>query len=207
METPMEKEAAQEVTQGQTAPPQEPQSKEDKLAALESELSQCIESLEGDFARKCAKECEDKPELEELFFEDKVEFFSKILELQNEFINQELKPRQEAVENMKGDIALDNSMQAIEAARQEFQAQNPDIDTNELLGFMLELPEEIQAELEKLPPKQIFPALLELKKQAEGGGASEPSDEPSSDLPRQVSGAPASVSTQEVNSDLPTQRF
>lgn len=194
---------AQENAPQEASPPQEqaPQSKQEQLQALQSELNQVIESIEGDFAKKCVQYTQD-PDIEELFFSDREAFFKKILEYQNEVFTQEIDQRQEKIQNLQGEISLENRLEEIEKAKQEFSAQNPQVDTDELLAFFTTLPEEVQKELESLPSEQIFPMLLELKNQAEGA-----QEESAQDLPKQVAGSPANVSSVEPQTNLPTQRY
>ena len=186
--------------EGQSAPQEA--SKKERLQALESELQQSLASLESDFAKKCATLCEKNPELEELFFEDKEAFFLKILQYQNEVITQEIAPKEQMVENLKGEIAFDDKLSALQAAKLEFEKQNPQIDTNELLMLFAQLPPEAQSELENLPSQEVFPTLLSIMQAKQSQGA-----QSNDELPKQVSGAPANVSTNEVQNDLPTQRI
>lgn len=58
---------------------------ENELNALNAELEQARASLEGDFAKYAAENT--SAELEELFFENKEEFFKAILEMQNTFLS------------------------------------------------------------------------------------------------------------------------
>lgn len=187
-------------TQQEPTPPQEPQSKEEMLQAMQGELDQAIQSLETDFAKKCVTLCENDPQLEELFFDDKEQFFLKILEYQNQVFKQEIVSRQEKVANLQGEIDFDNKMQELDSAKKQWDSQNPPISADELLAFFTTLPQEVQKELEALPSESVFPALLELAQQEQGAKENET-------LPQQLNGSPANVSSQEPQSDLPTQRY
>ncbi len=180
--------------------PQEAPNKEQTLQAMQNELNQAMQSLESDFAKKCAILCENDPELEELFFSDKEQFFLKILEYQNQVFKEEIVPKQEKVANLQGEIEFDNKMQELDSAKKQWDSQNPPVSADELLAFFTTLPPEVQQQLESLPSEAIFPTLLEIKKSQEGAGQSQ-------DLPQQVNGSPANVSSQEPQSDLPTQRY
>lgn len=196
---------SQELQEQDRAPelPQEPTaqaepSKQERLQALQSELSQSQASLEQNLAGILAKECDES--LEELFYEDKQAFFEKIFALQNEKIKAELEPRMQEIESLGQEIAVDDKMQAIEAAKEQFAAQNPNANPDELLQFFMQLPPEQQAQIESLPPEQIFQALQELQ-----GGAAQGA--PSGELPQQLSGIPSAASVNEPELDLPTQRY
>lgn len=178
----------------------EPQNKEQILQAMQNELNQAMQSLESDFAKKCVSLCENDPELEELFFSDKEQFFLKILEYQNQVFKEEIVPRQEKVANLQGEIEFDNKMQELDSAKKQWDSQNPSVSADELLAFFTTLPPEVQKELEALPSESVFPTLLEIMQ-------SQKPQEQNQDLPQQVNGSPANVSSQEPQSDLPTQRY
>ncbi|WP_110558888.1 hypothetical protein [Helicobacter cinaedi] len=159
-----------------------------------------MQSLESDFAKKCVSLCENDPQLEELFFSDKEQFFLKILEYQNQVFKEEIVPRQEKVANLQGEIEFDNKMQELDSAKKQWDSQNPPVSADELLAFFTTLPPEVQKELEALPSESVFPTLLEIMQ-------SQKPQEQNQDLPQQVNGSPANVSSQEPQSDLPTQRY
>lgn len=179
---------------------QEPQSKEEMLQAMQGELDQAIKSLESDFAKKCVTLCENDPQLEELFFNDKEQFFLKILEYQNQVFKEEIVSKQEKVANLQGEIDFDNKMQELDSAKKQWDSQNPPISADELLAFFTTLPQEVQKELEALPSESVFPALFELAQQQQG-------DKENETLPQQLNGSPANVSSNEPQQDLPTQRY
>ena len=181
-------------------PPQEPQSKQERLQALQNELAQSQQSLEQNLAGILAKECEGDTDLEDLFYEDKQAFFEKIFTLQNEKIKAELEPRMQEIDSLGQEIELDDKMQAIEQAKEQFAQQNPNANPDELLQFFMQLPPEQQAQIESLPPEQVFYALQELQRGAAKGA-------PSGELPQQLSGIPSAASVNEPELDLPTQRY
>lgn len=189
---------AQEGAPAPATPPQE--SKQERLQALQNELAQSQQSLEQNLAGILAKECEGDTDLEDLFYEDKQAFFEKIFALQNEKIKAELEPRMQEIDNLGQEIDIDNKMQAIEQAKEQFAQQNPNANPDELLQFFMQLPPEQQAQIESLPPEQIFQALQELQRGAAQGA-------PSGELPQQLSGIPSAASVNEPELDLPTQRY
>lgn len=189
-----------EPTPQEATPPNEPQNKEQMLQAMQNELNQAMQSLESDFAKKCVSLCENDPQLEELFFSDKEQFFLKILEYQNQVFKEEIVPKQEKVANLQGEIEFDNKMQELDSAKAQWDSQNPPASADELLAFFTTLPQEVQKELEALPSESVFPTLLEIMQ-------SQNPQEQNQDLPQQVNGSPANVSSNEPQSDLPTQRY
>lgn len=191
---------AQEGAPAPATPPQEPQSKQERLQALQNELAQSQQSLEQNLAGILAKECEGDTDLEDLFYEDKQAFFEKIFALQNEKIKAELEPRMQEIDSLGQEIELDDKMQALDLAKEQFAAQNPNANPDELLQFFTQLPPEQQAQIESLPPEQVFYALQELQRGAAQGA-------PSGELPQQLSGIPSAASVNEPELDLPTQRY
>lgn len=181
-----------------------------KLEALQSELQQSLLSLEQNFAKKCAEIVNNDSALDELYFEDKEAFFTKILELQNQYIEQEIAPKENAIKEAESEQRFNNELNKLESAKQEFQSRNPNVNVDELLQFYTTLPAEIQAELEKTPSEAIFDTLLQIKQQMQGEAepqGAQDSAEQGEDLPKQVNGAPAQVSATQSDSDLPTQRY
>lgn len=179
--------------------PQEP-SKQERLQALQSELAQSQQSLEQDLAGFLAKACEGDTDLEDLFYEDKQAFFEKVFAMQNEKIKAELEPRMQEIDSLGQEIELDDKMQALDLAKEQFAQQNPNANPDELLQFFMQLSPEQQAQIESLPPEQVFYALQELQ-----GGAAKGA--PSGELPQQLSGIPSAASVNEPELDLPTQRY
>lgn len=190
---------AQEGAPSAPDTPQEP-SKQERLQALQSELAQSQQSLEQNLAGILAKECEGDTDLEDLFYEDKQAFFEKVFAMQNEKIKAELEPRMQEIDSLGQEIELDDKMQALDLAKEQFAAQNPNANPDELLQFFMQLPPEQQAQIESLPPEQVFYALQELQ-----GGAAQGA--PSGELPQQLSGIPSAASVNEPELDLPTQRY
>ena len=190
-----------QAQEGAPAPdtPQEP-SKQERLQALQSELIQSQQSLEQNLAGILAKECEGDTDLEDLFYEDKQAFFEKVFALQNEKIKAELEPRMQEIDSLGQEIELDDKMQALDLAKEQFAQQNPNANPDELLQFFMQLPPEQQAQIESLPPEQVFYALQELQ-----GGAAQGA--PSGELPQQLSGIPSAASVNEPELNLPTQRY
>ena len=184
-------------------PPEQPQaqqlSPQDRLQALNAELDQARASIEQNLAKELAQLATDT-ELEDLFYEDKEAFFNKILQIQNEKILSQLQPLVDERNALGQEVQAQNKMEAIEQARQKFEAENPQVDTQALLQGFTQLPPEQQAQIENLPPEQIFPALQQLLG-ISGGSAS------GAELPQQVTGVPSNASVMEPDMDLPTRRL
>lgn len=185
--------------QPQAQPQAQQLSPQDRLQALNAELDQARASIEQNLAKELAQLATDT-ELEDLFYEDKEAFFNKILQIQNEKILSQLQPLVDERNALGQEVEAQNKMEAIEQARQKFEAENPQVDTQALLQGFTQLPPEQQAQIENLPPEQIFPALQQLLG-ISGGSAS------GAELPQQVTGVPSNASVMEPDMDLPTRRL
>lgn len=195
----MEPTAQPPLEQTQAQPTAQQLSPQDRLQALNAELDQARASIEQNLAKELAQLATDT-ELEDLFYEDKEAFFNKILQIQNEKILSQLQPLVDERNALGQEVEAQNKMEAIEQARQKFEAENPQVDTQALLQGFTQLPPEQQAQIENLPPEQIFPALQQLLG-ISGGSAS------GAELPQQVTGVPSNASVMEPDMDLPTRRL
>lgn len=195
----MEPTAQPPLEQEQAQPQAQQLSPQDRLQALNAELDQARASIEQNLAKELAQLATDT-ELEDLFYEDKEAFFNKILQIQNEKILSQLQPLVDERNALGQEVEAQNKMEAIEQARQKFEAENPQVDTQALLQGFTQLPQEAQAQIESLPPEQIFPALQQLLG-ISGGSAS------GAELPQQVTGVPSNASVMEPDMDLPTRRL
>lgn len=195
----MEPTAQTPLEQEQSQPQAQQLSPQDRLQALNAELDQARASIEQNLAKELAQLATDT-ELEDLFYEDKEAFFNKILQIQNEKILSQLQPLVDERNALGQEVEAQNKMEAIEQARQKFEAENPQVDTQALLQGFTQLPPEQQAQIENLPPEQIFPALQQLLG-ISGGSAS------GAELPQQVTGVPSNASVMEPDMDLPTRRL
>lgn len=195
----MEPTAQPPLEQEQSQPQAQQLSPQDRLQALNAELDQARASIEQNLAKELAQLATDT-ELEDLFYEDKEAFFNKILQIQNEKILSQLQPLVDERNALGQEVEAQNKMEAIEQARQKFEAENPQVDTQALLQGFTQLTPEQQAQIENLPPEQIFPALQQLLG-ISGGSAS------GAELPQQVTGVPSNASVMEPDMDLPTRRL
>lgn len=191
------------------APP--PPSLNERAGALRSELEQNLASFEENFAKKAADEVNNNPELEELFFENREDFFKKILELQNAFITSEIDSKKDELAAVESDIAMENQMNTMQEAQEAFLQNHPDVDINVLLDFyMNDLSPKEQQALEQLTPDELFEAIYQIylmkTGQAQPQEANEQEQSQDAELPKQVGGYPADI--QSGNSEtLPTDRY
>lgn len=164
------------------------------LAALDEEIKQASQSLEADFAKFAASKIDDKSE--ELFYENKEEFFKQFCQWQNEFL-QNLRAKQGEAENLRQTIGMKKNFSQIQKAQEEFQKNHPDVNLDELMEFYAnDLSPRVKTELDKLEPNAFFNALFEEFKKAKGEG--EPQKE-AKDLPQRLEGANTDLNAQ--NSD------
>lgn len=164
------------------------------LAALDEEIKQASQSLEADFAKFAASKIDDKSE--ELFYENKEEFFKQVCQWQNDFL-QNLRAKQGEAENLRQTINTKKNFSQIEQAGAEFQKNHPDVNLDELMEFYAnDLSPRVKTELDKLEPNAFFNALFEEFKKAKG--EVEPQKE-AKDLPQRLEGANTDLNAQ--NSD------
>lgn len=175
-----------------------PQAPRERLQALQAELEQARASIEQNFAKELGALCSDT-ELEDLFYEDKEAFFTKVFEIQNQKIKSQIEPLLQERDSLEAEVADMDKLEAIEQAKLAFEQANPGADTQGLLEFFMQLPPEEQAEIEALPPEQIFEVLQAL---SQGSQESQ-----SSGIPQQVQGVPSEASVNTPEMDLPTQRY
>lgn len=162
---------------------------EAKLRALEEEINQASQSLESDFAKFAAGKVDEK--MEELFFENKEEFFKNVLVWQNDFL-QEIREKQGQAENLRQGIGLKKNFSQIEKAQQEFQKNHPDINIDELMEFYQnDLSPRVKKELDKLEPNAFFEALFAEYQKANGD--TQPQKKA---LPQRLEGANADLNAQ-----------
>lgn len=161
------------------------------LAALDEEIKQASQSLEADFAKFAASKIDEKSE--ELFFENKEEFFKQVCQWQNDFL-QNLRAKQGEAENLRQTINTKKNFSQIQKAQEEFQKNHPDVNLDELMEFYTnDLSPRVKTELDKLEPNAFFNALFEEFKKAKGEG--EPQKE-AKDLPQRLEGANTDLNAQ-----------
>lgn len=189
----------------QNANPFDTTAEENELNALNAELEQARASLEGDFAKYAAENT--SAELEELFFENKEEFFKAILEMQNTFLSEGIGAKEARASQLTTDINQKKQFSQIEVAKNAFEAKHPEISVETLLQFYQEaLPPKIVSQLDALQPEQFFEELYNIYKAMNGEG--ETKQEQGEKLPQQISGTPqSSEAANGAGSELPFQRL
>lgn len=176
-----------------------------ELDALSGEIEQGNANLKANFAAFAAQNT--TPEMEELFFEDKEQFYNEILDMFNAFYAENIGIKQERAASLGGDIEKKNAMRAEKQAAQEFQAKHPEIDINELLVFYEQmLPPKFRQEIDaaNLPPEQFFEVLLNAYQQVMQGQGQQ-----GANLPQEINGAAAPASSVQGGGEsfLPTARM
>lgn len=167
------------------------QDQEVELETLQREIKQAEDSLESDFANYASENI--TPELEGLFFDDKPAFIKKLLEMQNQFLQEKLGGKVQRAQELQGQITEKKNMQDLEQAKAAFKEQHPDVDIEDMIEFYHEdLPPKYQKQLESLQGVEFFNALYQLYS-AYKGEQSAPKEE--SPLPKRLEGnAPANAS-------------
>ncbi|PZT47727.1 hypothetical protein B6S12_07650 [Helicobacter valdiviensis] len=137
------------------------QEEEKELAALSAEIEQIQASLEADFVGYAVENTTEEDE--NLFFDNRAEFYTRLLEKQNAFFEEKIANKQKRVGELQTSIQEKKTLGAVEAAKNEFLKANPNVDINALMQFFIEdLPPKVKASLEKLEPLEFFNALYKL---------------------------------------------
>lgn len=164
-----------------------------ELDALNAELEQARASMESDFAKVEAQKFNSDTAFQELFFENPEAAFLQVLQDQNEYLATNIAPKEQRAEQLNADISQKQQFGAIDAGVKAFQQKHPDVDVAALLNFLTnEVPPQVRAELESLPPEQMLEELLALFEQVKNGASqnaqgAEPQGE---NLPQQIQGVP-----------------
>ncbi|WQS37069.1 Coiled-coil domain-containing protein [Helicobacter pylori] len=167
--------------------------KEIELETLKREIAQAEASLENDFAKHMAEKTDEK--LEDLFFNDKVDFYRSVLVEQNNYLNEHVSKKIDKALALSEEIDTSKKSQEIEKAKVEFLEKHKDenIDFNELADFYNEdLPQKYKREIDKLNGVQFFQAIYDLLKAAQGENMQEVEAyarrEEERNLPKEVKG-------------------
>ena len=182
------------LTQGQEpAAAQNPfdtSAEQTELDALNAELEQARASMESDFAKVEAQKFNSDTTFQELFFENPEAAFLQVLQDQNEYLATNIAPKEQRAEQLNADISQKQQFGAIDAGVKAFQQKHPDVDVAALLNFLTnEVPPQVRAELESLPPEQMLEELLVLFEQVKNG-ASQNAEPQGENLPQQIQGVP-----------------
>lgn len=179
-----------------------------ELEALQNELAQSEEALEGECAKAIASQLNEADD--ELYFEDKEGFIKRVFSLQNAWIKENIGSKQERAQVLSDSINAKNEQASIEQAAQEFQAAHPEADIAQLMDFLNnEVPPRIANELQaEQDPIAFFEKLYELFLSANGQNA-QPQGEPQSreELPAQLQGVSKQADMQGSNEPMPMDRF
>lgn len=183
--------------------PQE-QTSQDELGLLEQEIQDGLNSFENDFASFASEQVNQNTELEELFFENREEFFKKIIEMQNEFLAG-IKEKMGKAQELKTAKQENDKKADFEAKLKEFADAHPDVEINELMQFASQLPQDVQEQLNQLPSQFFYNALYELWKRKDEFTQENPQDQNQETLPQQINGV---ATNQELSAEanLPMTR-
>ncbi|KNX47690.1 hypothetical protein [Helicobacter pylori] len=182
--------------------------KEIQLETLKREIAQAEASLENDFAKHMAEKTDEK--LEDLFFNNKVDFYKSVLVEQNNYLNENISKKIDKAMVLSEEIETSKKKEEIENAKAEFleKHKGEKIDFNDLVDFYNEeLPQKYKREIDKLDGVQFFQAIYDLLKAAQG----ETQDEKTSakdeerNLPKEVQGNGVSSSANVRNQSVMTR--
>ncbi|MCQ2693951.1 Coiled-coil domain-containing protein [Helicobacter pylori] len=183
--------------------------KEIELETLKREIAQAEASLENDFAKHMAEKTDEK--LEDLFFNNKVDFYRFVLVEQNDFLNNHISKKINKAIALSEEIETSKKSQEIEKAKAEFLEKHKDenINFNELVLFYNEeLPQKYKREIDKLDGVQFFQAIYDLFQAAQGENMQEKkayAREEERNLPKEVKGNGVSSSANARNQSVMTR--
>lgn len=183
--------------------------KEIELETLKREIAQAEASLENDFAKHMAEKTDEK--LEDLFFNNKVDFYKSVLVEQNNYLNEHVSKKINKAVALSEEIETSKKKEEIEKAKAEFLEKHKDenIDFNELVDFYNEeLPQKYKREIDKLDGVQFFQSIYDLLKAAQGENMQEGkayARDEEVNLPREVQGNGVSSSANVRNQSVMTR--
>ncbi|ANT42646.1 hypothetical protein [Helicobacter phage FrB41M] len=183
--------------------------KEIELETLKREIAQAEASLENDFAKHMAEKTDEK--LEDLFFNNKVDFYRFILVEQNDFLNDHISKKINKAVALNEEIENSKKSQEIEEAKAKFleKHKGENIDFNELVDFYNEeLPQKYKREIDKLDGVQFFQSIYDLFKATQGENMQEGkayAREEERNLPKEVKGNGVSSSANARNQSVMTR--
>ncbi|GAA8361614.1 hypothetical protein HpDR37_28540 [Helicobacter pylori] len=183
--------------------------KEIELETLKREIAQAEASLENDFAKHMAEKTDEK--LEDLFFNNKVDFYRSVLVEQNDFLNDHVSKKVNKALALSEEIENSKKSQEIEEAKAKFLEKHKDenIDFNELMDFYdEELPQKYRREIDKLDGVQFFQSIYDLFKVAQGENMQEENKANAREeesLPKEVKGNGVSSSANARNQSVMTR--
>ncbi|WP_104742088.1 Coiled-coil domain-containing protein [Helicobacter ailurogastricus] len=174
------------------------QEKESQLQALQEEIAQAEKSIEEDFAKWCDENLDQ--DTEALFFDDRKAFFRKILELQNQFLQDKLGGKVQQAQELSKDIDNTRTQEENQQAQQAFLSGHPDANIQAMLEFYeQELPPKYRQQLDTLQGQEFYETLYKLYTATQN-------PEQASDLPQRVQGQPTNPQSSS-NGELVMDRF
>lgn len=206
-----------QAPQGAQAPanPYDTSGEVSELQALQEELNQSEESIEGNAAQAIAKQLTEADD--ELYFEDKEAFVKRIFALQNAWIKENIAPKQARAQELIGSIESKNQMGQVEAGAQAFLANHPEL-TPDIIPVIIqfvaeELPPRMAKELHSISdPLEFFETAYAIYSQATGhaqGGEQtpqEPQAQEGEELPAQLQGVNREADFSNSRQPLPMER-
>lgn len=185
-----------------------------ELQALQEELNQSEESIEGNAAQAIAKQLTEADD--ELYFEDKEAFVKRVFTLQNAWIKENIAPKQARAQELIGSIESKNQMGQVEAGAQAFLANHPEL-TPDIIPVIMqfvaeELPPRMAKELHSISdPLEFFETAYAIYSQATGHAQGENPQEPQGqqegeELPAQLQGVNREADFSNSRQPLPMER-
>ncbi|CRF47797.1 hypothetical protein HHE02_10920 [Helicobacter heilmannii] len=156
---------------------------EQELEALKQELAQVEASLETDFAQYAAEHME---EFEQDFWDDRVGFVNKLLQLQNKFLQERLGDKIQRAQELQTTIAGQSTTKELQAGQEAFLQEHPDANVQAMGEFYTDdLPPKYRKQLDTLSGKEFWSALYELYNAYTGASGGQ---EEEAGLPKRLEG-------------------
>ncbi|WP_104714391.1 Coiled-coil domain-containing protein [Helicobacter cetorum] len=186
--------------------------KEIELETLKREIAQSEASLENDFAKHMAEHTDEK--LEDLFFNNKVDFYKYVLTAQNNYLKEHVIDKADKALALSDEIETSKKQAEVEKAKAEFLEKHKDenINMQELINFYNEeVPAKYKKEIEQLEGVEFFEAIYEMLKVAKGEREvakkeeEVAKDEEEAALPKEVKGNGVSGVNSAMNQNVMTR--
>ncbi len=188
--------------------------KEIELETLKREIAQIEASLENDFAKHMAEHTDEK--LEDLFFNNKVDFYKYVLTAQNNYLKEHVKhviDKADKALALSDEIETSKKQAEVEKAKADFLSKHKDenINMQELINFYNEeVPAKYKKEIEQLEGVEFFDAIYEMLKVAKGENEvakkeEEVAKDEEKELPKEVKGNGVSGVNSAMNQNVMTR--
>ncbi|PAF51980.1 hypothetical protein [Helicobacter sp. 13S00477-4] len=179
----LDKDIPQEDQQAQNIPNNSDNASDDidtdsqALEQLQKELEEAQANVNKNFSDYASARLEDSPELEELFFNDKKEFINALLQLQQNFIDENINSKRQKVSELHNSVMNKKINSQYQKAKNQFLQDNPNDNPDELISFAKDnIPPKQLNELTQLSPLEFLKAVKKIRDSNTSGQDSIPQE-------------------------------